>query len=127
MSISKHLKQVCISLGKDFPIILLLPHAKDETLEFLAHHEKASQASLGFIKSSETPSAEERKNVCCLSTQKVLIVDSTWTYSAVVASYLFPQVCKLPLLVEASQVNKEQPPISISRKHPIYLISRNSL
>lgn len=90
------------SLEKDFPINLLLL-AKDETPEFFAH---SGKFSLGLIKSSENPSAEERKNVYCLSTQRAPVGDSTWTYSPVVASYLFPQVGKLPLLIEASQVKK---------------------
>lgn len=47
------------------------------------------------------PSAEERKNVCPVSTRKVLIADSTCTYYAVASTYLFTQVWKLPLLIVA--------------------------
>lgn len=61
------------------------------------------KASLGFVKSTENPSAEERKNACVLSTQKVLTLDSTCAYFAVVATYLFIQVWKLPLWIVVSQ------------------------
>lgn len=63
----------------------------------------SGKASLGFVKSIENPSAEERKNVCLLSTQQVLIMDSTCAYFAVVTTYLFTQVWKSPLLIVASQ------------------------
>ena len=82
-----------------YPITLLLLHMRDETLECFACNGKAS---LGFVKSTENPSAEERKNVYLLSTQKVLIVDFTCAYFAVVATYLFTQVWKLPLWIVAS-------------------------
>lgn len=66
---------------------------------FLHTMRKLPKLPLVLSKVVRTPSAEERKSVCCLSAQKVLIVDSIWTYSAVVSSYLFPQVCKLSLLI----------------------------
>lgn len=82
-----------------FPMTLLLLHMRNETLECFAC---SGKASLGFVKGTENHSAEERKNVCHLSTQEVLIVDSTCVYFAVFCTYLFTQVWKLPLLNVAS-------------------------
>jgi len=79
---------------------LLLLHMRDETLECFACSWKAS---LGFVKGTENPPAEEKKTVHLLSTQIVLTVDSSCAYFAVVIIYLFTQVWKLPLLIVASQ------------------------
>lgn len=66
----------------------------------------AGKASLGFVKSTDDSSAEEMKNVCLLSSQNVLIADSTCAYFAVITTYLFAQVWKLPLWIVASQEKK---------------------
>lgn len=124
LSISKLLKQVCISLEKYFPINLLLLLAKDEALEFFAH---SGKASLCFIKSRETLSAEERRNVCCLS----IGPDCGFHLCVFCCSYFIfiPSGVQITTLDWSfSGKKKEQPPIFLSRtacKHPIYLVFRN--